>query len=167
MTTRVVSFTVLGSAKPKGSHDPMRNPHTNEIYLRPASAGLKAWEHQVRTEAARAIALNGIFFTEAVRVEIAFTFRRPVSVSVKKRPDMIVAPDIDKTCRSCLDAMTGILWRDDAQVTQLVASKAYGAADQPSRVEITVTDAVSASVEPLLRACEGATDASTKKAVAG
>ena len=29
-------------------------------------------------------------------------------------------------CRACLDSLTGIVWRDDAQVVRLEASKDYG-----------------------------------------
>jgi crossover junction endodeoxyribonuclease RusA len=46
-------------------------------------------------------------------------------------------PDLDKLIRAVLDALTGIVWVDDAQVCQCVAVKVYG--DRP-RVTIDVTE---------------------------
>ena len=40
------------------------------------------------------------------------------------RPDR--RPDPDKLCRTRLDSLTGIVWRDDVQVMRLEASKDYG-----------------------------------------
>ncbi|MFN5250035.1 MAG: RusA family crossover junction endodeoxyribonuclease, partial [Bacteroidota bacterium] len=37
-----------------------------------------------------------------------------------------VPPDADKLIRSVLDGLTAIAYRDDAQVTSIVAQKAYG-----------------------------------------
>ena len=62
----------------------------------------------------------------AVSVELHFQLLRPPSVSEKKRPYPSVMPDIDKLARAALDAMTGIVFRDDAQVVRLDATKAYG-----------------------------------------
>jgi Holliday junction resolvase RusA-like endonuclease len=71
---------------------------------------------------------------EPVAVAMTFVFTKPQSVS-KKRLQMAVKPDIDKLCRSALDAMTGILFVDDGQVVQITAGKVYGA---PERVDIMV-----------------------------
>jgi Holliday junction resolvase RusA-like endonuclease len=110
--------------------------------MRPASRGLRAWENAVRSQAQRAADEQHAYFTGAVRVEITFVFQRPASVSVKKRPAMIVAPDVDKLCRSCLDGLgNGVLFKDDAQVTHLHARKIYGSKDEPSYAEICVRDA--------------------------
>jgi crossover junction endodeoxyribonuclease RusA len=45
-------------------------------------------------------------------------------------------PDIDKLARSILDALTGLVWRDDGQVVILDVAKRY--ADTPSST-ITIT----------------------------
>lgn len=60
-----------------------------------------------------------------VVVDLAFTLPRPPSVSVKRRPQPVVKPDLDKLVRSVLDALTGICIKDDAQVVEIVASKGY------------------------------------------
>ena len=61
----------------------------------------------------------------AVQVTLLFFLLRPKSVSEKKRPYPSVKPDIDKLCRAALDAMTGIVYGDDAQVIDVCASKQY------------------------------------------
>lgn len=62
-----------------------------------------------------------------VSVTLTFDLPRPVSVSVKKRRLPHVKPDLDKLVRAAFDAMTGICFKDDAQVTSVHASKSYGA----------------------------------------
>jgi Holliday junction resolvase RusA-like endonuclease len=71
----------------------------------------------------------------AVELAVDFFFAKPASVG-KKRPYPTVKPDIDKTCRSVLDSLTGIAFHDDAQVIAINARKHYGS---PERVEVTVT----------------------------
>ena len=71
----------------------------------------------------------------AVDIMLNFYLPRPKSVTKKKRPLPTVKPDIDKLIRCVLDALTGIYFTDDAQVTDIQAIKRYG--DTP-RVEIFV-----------------------------
>jgi crossover junction endodeoxyribonuclease RusA len=68
-----------------------------------------------------------------VSLDITLHFLKPPSVP-RKRTHMVVKPDIDKTLRSCLDAMTGIIYRDDAQVVSVSVSKVYSSIEM---VEIT------------------------------
>lgn len=60
-----------------------------------------------------------------VEVTLNFWLLRPASVSEKKRPEPHVKPDLDKLTRAAFDAMTGIVFKDDAQVTTIFASKTY------------------------------------------
>lgn len=53
-----------------------------------------------------------------------------------KRP-MTKRPDVDKLGRAVLDALTGIVWRDDCQVIGLQLVKGYG---RDSRVEVMVEE---------------------------
>ena len=61
-----------------------------------------------------------------VTMTMLFTFVRPKSVKAKKRPDMTVKPDLDKLCRTVLDALTGVAYKDDSQVIGIIANKRYG-----------------------------------------
>jgi Holliday junction resolvase RusA-like endonuclease len=60
-----------------------------------------------------------------VRVELVFSFVRP---KTSKRVHPSVKPDIDKLCRTVLDAATGKLFLDDSQVIILNAQKHYAVA---------------------------------------
>lgn len=151
---RSVSFVVFGTARPKGSHQPFLHRVTKQIIMKPASPGLRTWEAAIRGEAQK-LAAQGVFFTEAVRVMVTFTFARPKSVSQKRRGYMTVAPDLDKLARSVFDPITGVLWKDDSQVTELIARKVYGATEEPSRAVVTITELAPLDVEqPLLASQE-------------
>lgn len=68
-----------------------------------------------------------------LRLEVTFYLRRPASRAKKHRyPDR--RPDVENLVKSVMDALTGILWADDAQVVTLNAQKRYG----DPRAEITV-----------------------------
>ena len=69
-----------------------------------------------------------------MRVEIDFYLPRPSSIKKAKRALPIVPPDVDKLARAVLDGLgqglngksgDGMLWGDDSQVIELVASKFY------------------------------------------
>lgn len=60
-----------------------------------------------------------------VRLALVFTFRKPDSVP-KKRTHHVVKPDSDKLVRATFDALTGVIYHDDAQVVKHTAEKQYG-----------------------------------------
>ena len=69
---------------------------------------------------------------QPVGIAIAFAFARPKSHYTSKgvlragAPSHPGKPDVDKLCRAVLDALSGILYHDDAQVVSLSATKRYG-----------------------------------------
>ena len=99
-----------------------------------------------RAEVARGMyALDSPVLTGPVSVTLDFFFARPqghfgkkgLRKSAPKHP--AVRPDLDKLVRAVLDALTGVAFRDDAQVVTLTARKRY-CEDNVSpglRVEIT------------------------------
>jgi Holliday junction resolvase RusA-like endonuclease len=52
---------------------------------------------------------------------------------------MTTKPDADKLLRGCTDPLTGVLWKDDAQVIEAVVRKTY-VSDRPAGARITVTE---------------------------
>lgn len=70
-----------------------------------------------------------------VELILDFYFAKPESCP-KKRTRIVVKPDMDKVIRATADALTGILYADDAQIVELSARKHYGT---PERVEISMT----------------------------
>lgn len=58
-----------------------------------------------------------------ISLSISFIIRKPASV---KRDYPAVRPDVDKLARFFLDAASGVIYEDDAQVINLDLSKQYG-----------------------------------------
>jgi len=57
----------------------------------------------------------------------------------RKKPDHVYPPeDLDKLCRAVLDALTGILYHDDSQVTNIEASKRRAEQWEEGGVQMTV-----------------------------
>lgn len=131
----LITFTVLGVPVPQGSMKAFHRPGMRHPIVTSDNRALKPWRQEI---AATAISLGREPFPQHVPVEISmnFYFVKPKSV---KRNAVTVRPDIDKICRSFLDAITGILISDDAQVIEMHARKHYGG---PPRVEIQIGEAI-------------------------
>lgn len=91
---------------------------------------LMAWRSQVGQAAlvAGCTPIDG-----AITISMEFRYLRPKSVS---RIEPTVPPDLDKQIRSILDALTGVAYKDDSQVTSIQATKRYA---QTAGVDIVVT----------------------------
>lgn len=66
-----------------------------------------------------------------VAVDVWYVFERPKSHLCKSglrsnAPAYPARPDVDKLVRATLDALTGVVYRDDAQVVEESARKVYG-----------------------------------------
>ena len=67
-----------------------------------------------------------------ISISMQFFYERGKTVT---RATPTVPPDLDKQIRSILDALTGVAYVDDSQVTRIDATKEYGSPG----VEITLT----------------------------
>ena len=122
-----ISFTVLGVARPKGSTKAFMRPGMKFPIVTSDNKSVKGWEDSVRAAIQQHAA--GVFFRGPVVVRIDFHLPRPKTLPRKVR-DHCKKPDLDKLARGSLDAMTGVLWNDDAQVVDLHVVKHY-AGTQP------------------------------------
>lgn len=132
-----ISFKVYCHPEPQGSSKAFVIPGTNSASVTSSNKKLKPYRHTVTQIACETMAKENCEMPWAakhvpVALVLTFYFEKPPSVA-KKRNECVVKPDIDKLCRSTLDALTGVLFRDDAQVVEVVARKQYGS---PERVEI-------------------------------
>lgn len=76
----------------------------------------------------------------ALEVSIVFYMSIPKSKSKKWRespPAHCSKPDADNLAKSTLDALTGIMWKDDSQICMLSAHKVYS--DNP-RIELVIRE---------------------------
>lgn len=136
----MITITVIGVPKPQGSKRFVGTSKSGRGILVESCSGVKDWRQAV-VWAARE---HGGKLAGAVDVDLFFTLPKPKSAKRAAVPER--KPDIDKLCRSTLDAlvMAGTI-EDDARVLCMVARKMYandtGALDVPGAV-IRVTGAI-------------------------
>ena len=135
--TDAIVFTVYATPTPQGSMKAF--VRGGKARLTSDNRKLKPYRQEVAGTALSTLEGLGIalpFAGKHVPVQASYTFflSRPPSIP-KKRTLPAVKPDLDKLIRSTSDALTGILWADDGQVTNFQASKFYGS---PERVEIRI-----------------------------
>lgn len=143
-------FEVYGKPAPAGSKRgfPIRRKNGQlGVAMSDDSRRAKPWQAAIAAEAATAMDGRPLF-NGALSVGLRFTVARPkahirtgrnaglVKLSAPAHP--IVKPDLGKLERCVLDAMSGIVYRDDAQVCAFhELRKCYG---EPEGVNITVVE---------------------------
>lgn len=73
-----------------------------------------------------------------VSLEMEFVMPRPQALPKTRVTPMTKKPDLDKLERSICDALTGIAYRDDSQVTHVRKWKRYAAIGEQSGVRIVI-----------------------------
>lgn len=148
---RVLEFTVVGVAIPKGSGRAVISRTTHRAMFKPDNPKTKGWQQTIAATAATALQrpehANRRFTEGPIALAVVFYLPRPQRLLTKRRAPIPVAhttkPDLDKLIRSCKDALTGVVWTDDAQVTDVIARKRYCAATEIPRAVIRVRRAES------------------------
>jgi crossover junction endodeoxyribonuclease RusA len=155
-------FRVLGVPRAKGSMRAFVTPR-GRAHLVDSNRYLKSWAAGIATGAQLALAdlppADRALVVGAVRLTLRFALPRPKRLARHVAPH-ITKPDLDKLVRGIFDALTGIRWRDDAQVVELLATKRYAARDEPPHVDVRVdltdgTDALAVAPAPLPLVLEG------------
>lgn len=128
-----ITFTVCGKAEPQGS---ARGFVVNgRAIITSDNPKLKGWRREVSKSAMRAYrgpALDG-------PMKIAVVFHLPAPKSLKTAKPHVTRPDLDKCLRGILDALTGVIYRDDGQVMTIESTKQYADVGTSPRAVITVT----------------------------
>lgn len=144
MTDPRVRFVVIGKPEPGGSKGIYRT-RDGRAFVADANSKSKPWKRQVAI-AARVATDGRPPFEGPVGVRARFILIRGKTV---KRAEPTVKPDATKLWRPVEDALTGILWLDDAQVVHQWISKEYQQdADDPPRVELEVYPIAKGMYEP-------------------
>ncbi len=125
----VIEFEVPGEPQPQGSHQAYTR--NGRAWVTSDNPRLRPWRNAVCWHAREALGERPPL-TGPVRVELWFSFARPRGHFGRRGllpsapAGHAVRPDCDKLARGAIDALTEAgLWRDDAQVAELVATKAY------------------------------------------
>lgn len=127
-----LDFFVPGRPAPQGS-----KRHVGNGILVESSKALAPWRTTVAWHAAqvyRAAPLDG-----ALTVQVEFVMPRPKSLPKRQpTPPHTKKPDTDKLIRGVLDALTGVVWRDDSQINDLHPTKRYAELDEQPGARIRV-----------------------------
>jgi Holliday junction resolvase RusA-like endonuclease len=153
--SRVFRFSVTGIAAPKGStkafvvtgKDAQGNPKKPRAVTVNDNPRTKGWQTNIANCAALELtrAHNRGFFLAAgngVTVQMWFYLPRPKDLTRGAKAGAKIPhtkkPDLDKLARATKDALTGVLWGDDAQVVNLLAYKRYADVGEAPRVDIAI-----------------------------
>lgn len=145
-----IGFRVTGQPAPKGSARAIKRGDRAVLIASSSNANRdaqRAWAAQVGW-AAKA-AHRAAPWTGPIGLEVTFYVARPKSV---RRALPEVKPDGDKLLRATADALTGILFVDDGQVTDWIARKRYATAEEPCGAWIEVwrvSETTTAGGEPV------------------
>lgn len=127
-----VYITIVGEPIPQGSK--VRNRYGG---MREDNPRTRPWRETVAWHAQKEMMVRGHTLIDGpVEARLSFRFARPAShFGTGKNEGRLkpsapeyhrVKPDIDKLTRAVLDALSGIVIRDDSRVVRLTASKDYG-----------------------------------------
>ena len=140
----MIDFVVYGNAQPAGSKRAFQHRHTGRIVVTDDNPKSRSWKNDVADTAAAA--MNGRqLLAGPLSLCVVFSIPRPKSHYGTGRNFGVVRntaprwptvkPDATKLVRAVEDALTGIVWRDDAQVVHQIVSKRYG---EPACAQIFV-----------------------------
>jgi len=136
-----LEFRVYGVAQQMGSKRAFVPKGWTRPIITDSNRSLKSW--QVLVSEAASTALHALppaergLLVDGVRLTVAFHLPRPQSLP-RKVTAHTKAPDIDKCVRGLADALTQVVFRDDAQIVDLVAMKRYALPGEPPFVDVRV-----------------------------
>lgn len=147
ITHREVTFTVTGHPMPGGSKKGFVNPKTGKVVIVEDSKN-KPWRAAVAAAGMDARAQWGAELSDRpLHVEFTFYRERPLShygtgrnatnLKTNAPEHPTTRPDVLKLARAVEDALTGVLWNDDAQIVTETLDKRWGS---PERVEIAIRE---------------------------
>jgi crossover junction endodeoxyribonuclease RusA len=138
----VISFFVPGKPQAQGSK--VKGKWGN---LREDNKELGPWRERVAlvahatTEADMDTDSYRPLLSGPIAVGLDFVLYRPQSTPKSKTPPATKKPDIDKMERAILDALTHVLWTDDAQVTHVFKRKRVAEVGESPGVWVWVVSA--------------------------
>ena len=142
MNRPIFRMTVQGVSRPKGSLRPITNKRTGKTLMIPQGKHSKPWQNKV-SQAAQLRRRGDLCEDTPLIVHLEFYFARPKSHYGTGRnegmlkadaPDFPITRstgDVDKLSRLVLDALQGIVYKDDSQVVTLFARCFYAIDEEP------------------------------------
>lgn len=136
--SHLIEFHAYGIPQPKGSTRAFMPKGARFPVVTSDNPKLKDWQHAIAQAAS--LKTRGFQFTGPVAVTADFYLPHPKTG--KRRQAHTTKPDLDKLSRALCDALTGVVWGDDSQVTALQVSKFYAAPETAPRVIVVVSDSI-------------------------
>lgn len=137
-----IAFNVHGIPQTQGSMKAFMPKGARFPVVTHGSKRLTVWRNLVAMEASRVRPKE--IWTGPLRMEVVFRMQRPKTHYNKKgvRPSAPALPagslhDLDKFIRGVLDALTGVVYRDDGQICEIVAHKEYATSTAGASVMIS------------------------------
>jgi Holliday junction resolvase RusA-like endonuclease len=161
-----IAFTVPGIAAPAGSKKGFYNAKARRVVIVDDSKRSRPWKAQVSEAAAEAMTFNGDDGTSGYRpllegplhLELIFHVNRPKGhYGSGRNADKVkpgapwaptVKPDLLKLARAVEDALSGLVYRDDAQIVVETLQKAYTTGTARTEIRV-VTVAAPGQHRPL------------------
>lgn len=138
-----LEFTVIGEPAPAGSKRAFVIPGTNRASVTDANPKSRVWK-QIVSQRAHDIYGDAPLLDGPLSVVFRFFEPRPkghfkkdgsLSADGQRANFPAKRPDVLKLSRGVEDALSKVVWRDDAQIVTELLEKRWG---EPARVEITI-----------------------------
>lgn len=132
-----LTFTVYGVPQPQGSARAFMPKGARFPVVTSDNPKLKPWRQEITAVALMEMKKQKLqlLATAPVYIDVAFYFLKPKSAK-KDAIWKTTKPDFDKLIRGLCDGLTGVVFRDDAQVCQCFVTKKFG---EPSRTQVVIT----------------------------
>ena len=135
-------FTVYGNAEPAGSKTAGRSKKGG-LFVRDSNPNAAEWKRQIAQAAGQAVhddellegGLNLTLHFYRPRPKSHYNTKGELNALGRRMKAPITKPDTLKLARAVEDAMTGIVYRDDAQIVVETLVKSYG---EPARVVVSI-----------------------------
>ncbi len=143
-----VEFFVPGKPASAGSKKGIYNKKRRRVIMVPDDAESRPWRADVKAYAQIAMQGRSAILAGPVFLRTEFLFARPkghfgsggnAGILKAGAPKWSSSrPDVTKILRCLEDALTGIVWHDDAQVAVHVSSKRYANPDETPGAQVSV-----------------------------
>ena len=145
----IYQFRAVGTPRPGGSKRAVLNKKTGRIMVFDDCAENKTWRQDVKEAAIQATRPGAALLDGCLMLDVTFLLTRPTGhfgtgqncarIKGSAPPYPNTSPDATKLVRSTEDALTGILWVDDARITDQTARKRYCDPGQAPGAEISIS----------------------------
>lgn len=140
-----LAFTIYRDKVPtQGSKTSFKHARTGKVITKESSKGLRSWRNDVANAAIAAYGEGRSLMTGPILMRTVI-YRAPtqgltlkdgsLSAKGKREPVPITRPDLLKQMRGIEDALTGVIYKDDSQISDHSVMGRWG---EPARVDIKI-----------------------------